>query len=109
TAIKFHLGYYHVSLVDVHSYRDSNLEKLRSINQNGQFYNELLDTGIKAIFETWPDRANIMAVAPAGWSTSLRKIEHSGFLKIADKVLSDFSDRESLSALFCLHGPVNSY
>ncbi len=105
SAIKFHLGYYKVELVDVRSYRDKNLDKIRALSDNRKFSNNLLDTGIGVIFQTWPDQSNIVAVAPAGWSTSLRRIEQSGFLKIYGKELSDFDERGSLSAILCLHSP----
>lgn len=105
SAIKFHLGYYELNLVDVRAYRDKNIEKIRAVSDNSKFSNELLDSGIEKIFKTWPDQSKIVAVAPAGWSTSLRRIEHSGFLKISGKQLSDFDDRESLSAIVCLNSP----
>lgn len=109
SAIKFHLGYYHLNLVDVRSYRDKNIEKIRAISDNSRFSDELLGPGIEKIFKTWPDQSTIVAVAPAGWSTSLRKIEHSGFLKISGKQLSEFDDRESLSAIMCLNSPAPKY
>ncbi|MGA7385357.1 MAG: hypothetical protein WBW81_11895 [Methylocella sp.] len=109
SAVKFHLGYYELNLVDVRSYRDKNIEKIRAINDNSKFSNELLDSGIEKIFKTWPDQSEIVAVAPAGWSTSLRRIEHSGFLKISGKQLSDFDDRESLSAIVCLNSPLPKF
>ncbi len=109
SAIKFHLGYYRLKLVDVSSYRDRNLGKLRAISDERKFSNSLLDVGIGAIFETWPDRSEIIAVAPAGWSTSIRRIEHSGLLKISGEELSEFDDRPSLSAIICLHSPDQKY
>lgn len=109
SAIRFHLGYYSMSLVDVRSFRDANIQSIREISDNRKFSNDLLDSGINAIFRTWPDKSTIMAVAPAGWSTSLRRIEHSGFLKIGGVKLSEVEDRESLSAIFCLHSPFQAY
>jgi hypothetical protein len=105
SAVKFHLGYYRMSLVDVEGYRDNNIERVRAANDNRKFSNELLDVGISVIYKTWPDRANIVAVAPAGWSTSLRKIDHAGFLRIGGKDHFDFEDRPSLSAILCLDSP----
>lgn len=70
SAVRFHLGYYRLNLVDVKSYRDRSLRKLRTINDERSFSDSLLDVGIKAIYETWPDPTEIVAVAPAGWSTS---------------------------------------
>jgi hypothetical protein len=105
TAIRFHLGYYDIKLVDVKSYRNEHLVAIRKLNDNRKFSNELLDTGIGMIFKTWPDQSSVLAVAPAGWSTSLTKIEAAGFLKVSGKIKSDFDDRESLSAILCLHSP----
>jgi hypothetical protein len=105
SAVKFHLGYYKINLVDVSSYRERNIAKIRAVSDARKFSNSLLDAGIKVIFETWPDPTEIVAVAPAGWSTSLRTIEHAGLLKISGQQLSDFDDRKSLSAIVCLHNP----
>lgn len=109
SAIRFHLGFYSLNLVDIRSFRDANLKSIREISDNRKFSNDLLESGINAIFKTWPDQPNIMAVAPAGWSTSLRRIEHSGFLKIGGVLLSEVEDRESLSGIFCLNSPFPAY
>jgi hypothetical protein len=110
SAVKFHLGYYKLNLVDVSSYKDRYLKRLRAISDERKFSNSLLDVGIKAIFETWPDHPdNLVTVAPAGWSTSVRRIEHSGLLRISGEELSEFDDRPSLSALICLHSPDQRY
>src|SRR5664279_4648942 len=51
SAVKFHLGYYKLNLVDARSYRNKNIQKIRAINDNSKFSNELLDSGIETIFK----------------------------------------------------------
>jgi hypothetical protein len=63
SALKFHLGYYKVELVDLKSYREKNLAKIRALSDNRKFSNELLDSGIEVIYKTWPDQENIVAAA----------------------------------------------
>lgn len=109
SAVRFHLGYYRLNLVDMKSYRDRSLGKSRAIRDEREFSKSVLDVGIKAIYETWANPTEIVAVAPAGWSTSLRRIEHSGLLKISGEQLSEFDDRPSLSAIICLHSPAPEY
>ena len=109
SAVKFHLGYYKLNLVDARSYRNKNIQKIRAINDNSKFSNELLDSGIETIFKTWPDQSEIIAVAPAGWSTSLRRIENAGLLKISGNQYSDFEVRGALSAILCLNSPLPSF
>ncbi len=108
SAVKFHLGYYKINLVDARAYRDKNVQKIRTISDNSKFSNELLDAGIETIFKTWPDQSELIAVAPAGWSTSLRRIENAGLLKISGRLYSDFEVRGALSAILCLNSPLPS-
>lgn len=104
SALRFHLGYYKMSFVDIKTFRDSHIRQLRELSDNRKFSNALLEVGIGAIFQIWPDQS-IVAVAPAGWSRSLRMVAHSGLLKISGKTFSDYDDRESLSAILCLQSP----
>jgi len=105
SAIKIHLGYYRLALVDIRAYRDNNLDAIRAVNEGLEYSNNLLDSGIKTVFKTWRDQSEIMAVAPAGWSKSLRSPQQSGLLNISGKTYADFDERKTLSAIVCLNSP----
>ncbi len=106
SALKVHLGYYKLELVDVKSFRDRYIVQLQKLQDNRQ---SLVDAGVTAIFKTWPQKEDVIAVAPAGWSKSLRSIQQSGLLRIDGKEHAEFEDRESLSAILCLHSPISRY
>ncbi len=61
------------------------------------------------IFKTWPSQKDIVAIAPAGWSASLRRVDQVGMLKIDGKQYAEFDDRDSLSAIVCLHSPLQQF
>ena len=63
SALKVHLGYYKLQLVDIRTFRAENITPLQKLDENRQ---SLVDAGIGAIFKAWPRKEEMVAVAPAG-------------------------------------------
>jgi len=103
------LGYYHIYLVDINTYRDRYIDRIRGLKDARQSSNNLVDAGIEAVLLTWPVQSDIVAVSSAGWSRNLRSAQQSGFMKIDGKEVSEFEDRESLNSIICLSSPLPTY
>lgn len=103
-AIRFHLGYTRLRLVDVETAINSGRnvdDGIARTVDGGKEVAEILNYSLESIQKKFA--AQTIALAPAGWSKSQRTIEHIGLLKIDGKTIHPFSELPVLSAIFCIN------
>src|SRR5262249_40269721 len=104
TAVRFHLGHTRMRLLDT----ETTVNDGRTVKDgiairlvDGKSVAEALNYGLDGVNSRIEAKPAVLA--PAGWSRSQRYVEHVGLLRIDGKELHRFSNRDSISAILCLH------
>jgi hypothetical protein len=104
TALRFHLGYYQLKLVDVGEFAQTKAEAI-AVDQNvDKTLPALFELGVRAVFRVNQSDDKIVAVAPAGFPTSSRSPINLGLLKI-DGIEKYKQLSNGPSAVLCLDNP----
>ena len=105
-AIRFHLGYYNLNLIDVTSFVNTHKKDIEGSNDNRKFSDALLDTGVLNILKAYPKDSSPVAVISAGWSATLQKVEQIGLLKVNGVQIAEINNNRGMTAILCLDSPV---
>jgi len=103
-ALRFHLGYYQLKLVDVGEFARSKAESIARDQNVDKTLPAVFELGLRTIFKINPFSEKIVAAAPAGFPTSSRNPTNLGLLKI-DGVERFKLVSKGPSAVFCLDNP----
>jgi hypothetical protein len=104
TAVRFHLGFYQLRLVNVSDFAKSKRERLARQQNIDPELGALLKVGIRAILEATRVDEPVVAIAPAGFPAETTNLGNFGLLKI-DKSLVVPLREDGPSAILCLDNP----
>lgn len=104
TALRFHLGYYQLKLVDLGEFARSKADSIAQDQNVDRALPALFELGERSVFRVNPFDDRIVAVAPAGFPTSSRSPTNLGLLKI-DGIEKYKLLASGPSAVLCLDNP----
>ena len=102
SALRFHLGYYELRLVDIAESSNSMAARIARDQRSDKEFPELFELGVRAVFKTNPFSAQAIAVAPAGFPASNRNPTNLGLLKIHNHIKSGLLQKGP-RAILCLN------
>lgn len=106
TALRFHLGYYRVQLIDVTEFANKERERLAKTQNMDKEFGALLRFGLKAIFDASPFEQRTVAVAPAGFPSESGATFNAGLLKVSNTTRVGLDD-DGPSAVLCMDNAPN--
>ena len=101
SAVRFHLGYFEVKLVDVGELAVQESARIARDQKLDPKFHGLFELGLRTVYKTNTFGSRIMAVAPAGFTTSSRDSSNRGLLKINGVVKSKLLEKGP-TAIICL-------
>ena len=102
-ALRFHLGYYQLRLVDIAQFartKAADIARQQSVDEDSP---ALFELGVRTVFRTNPFPEPIVAVAPAGFAASEQRPTNFGLLKIDGQSEAKLIPKGGLSAILCLN------
>jgi hypothetical protein len=109
SAIRFHLGYYELRLVNIADFARSKASLIARDQKIDQEFPALFELGVASVFRINPFDSPVVAVAPAGFPTSNREPTNLGLLKIGGVEKSKLLEKGP-SAILCLdNAPLSNF
>jgi hypothetical protein len=104
TALRFHLGYYALKLVDLGEFARVKADSIARDQAVDKTLPAFFELGVRSVFRINPFSEKVIAVAPAGFPTSSRTPTNLGLLKI-EGVEKYKELNNGPSAVLCLDNP----
>lgn len=102
TALRFHLGYYEMRLVDILEFANKNRDKIATAQGVDKELPALFELGLRSVFQSMPSDLPIVAVAPAGFPSNAKNPINYGLLKTSGVVRARLLEKGP-SAVLCLN------